>query len=100
MGFAVVVGELIEVTLDRQAAELLDAFEQSAVAEPAVTQCHRVSPGPDFILVVLVADMPAYDQLVQRLFTQDANVRNVKTFFSVRRAKFSTATLLPAPTTA
>jgi hypothetical protein len=25
---------------------------------------------------------------VQRLFTQDANVRNVKTYFSVRRAKF------------
>jgi Lrp/AsnC family leucine-responsive transcriptional regulator len=25
---------------------------------------------------------------VQRLFTQDANVRNVKTYFSVKRAKF------------
>jgi hypothetical protein len=32
--------------------------------------------------------MPAYDALVQRLFTQDANVRNVKAYFSVRRAKF------------
>jgi hypothetical protein len=32
--------------------------------------------------------MPAYHALVQRLFTQDANVRNVKTFFSVSRAKF------------
>ena len=35
-----------------------------------------------------VADMPAYHALVQRLFTQDANVRNVKAFFSVKRAKF------------
>ncbi|MCY7370968.1 MAG: Lrp/AsnC family transcriptional regulator, partial [Polaromonas sp.] len=26
--------------------------------------------------------------LSQRLFTQDANVRNVKTFFVVKRAKF------------
>jgi hypothetical protein len=25
---------------------------------------------------------------VQRLFTQDANVRNVKAYFSVKRAKF------------
>ena len=32
--------------------------------------------------------MPDYDALVQRLFTQDANVRNVKAFFSVKRAKF------------
>jgi hypothetical protein len=32
--------------------------------------------------------MPGYLQLAQRLFTSDANVRNVKAFFSVKRAKF------------
>ena len=80
---------VVEVTLDRQGAEHLDAFEQRAVAEAAVQQCWRVSPGPDFVLVVHAADMAAYDALVQRLFTQDANVRNVKAFFSVRRAKFA-----------
>jgi Lrp/AsnC family transcriptional regulator, leucine-responsive regulatory protein len=79
---------LVEVTLDRQGAEHLAAFEQRAVADTAVQQCYRVSPGPDFVLVLLVADMPAYHALVQRLFTQDANVRNVKAFFSVHRAKF------------
>jgi DNA-binding Lrp family transcriptional regulator len=79
---------LVEITLDRQGAEHLDAFEQRAVAEPAVQQCWRVSPGPDFVLVLRVAGMPAYHALVQRLFTQDANVRNVKAYFSVKRAKF------------
>jgi len=86
---------VVEVTLDRQGAEHLEAFEQRAVAEAAVQQCWRVSPGPDFVLVVHAADMAAYDALVQRLFTQDANVRNVKAFFSVRRAKFVTAVSLP-----
>ena len=79
---------LVEVTLDRQGAEHLEAFEQRAVAEVAVQQCWRVSPGPDFVLVVNSADMAAYHALVQRLFTQDANVRNVKAYFSVKRAKF------------
>jgi Lrp/AsnC family transcriptional regulator, leucine-responsive regulatory protein len=79
---------LVEITLDRQGAEHLDAFEARAVAEGAVQQCWRVSPGPDFVLVLWVADMPAYHALVQRLFTQDANVRNVKAFFGVKRAKF------------
>jgi hypothetical protein len=32
--------------------------------------------------------MPAYQALTQRLFTVDANVRNVKAFFSVKRSKF------------
>ena len=77
-----------EVTLETQGAEHLLAFEARAIAESAVQQCHRVSPGPDFILVLWLADMPAYHALVQRLFTADANVRNVKAFFSVHRAKF------------
>jgi DNA-binding Lrp family transcriptional regulator len=79
---------LVEVTLDRQGAEHLQAFEQRAVAEAAVQQCWQVSPGPDFVLVVAVADMPAFQAFTQRLLTQDANVRNVKTYFSVKRAKF------------
>ena len=88
---------IVEVTLDAQGAEHLAAFEARAVAEVPVQQCHRVSPGPDFILVLQVPDMAAYHGLVQRLFTQDANVRNVKTFFSVHRAKFEPAIALPSP---
>lgn len=80
---------LVEVQLDRQGAEHLDAFEALAVADAAVQQCWRVSPGPDFLLVLWVADMAAYNAAVQRLFTQQANVRNVKTFFALKRAKFA-----------
>ena len=79
---------LVEVQLDRQGAEHLDAFETLAVADAAVQQCWRVSPGPDFMLVLWVADMAAYNAALQRLFTQHANVRNVKTFFALKRAKF------------
>jgi Lrp/AsnC family transcriptional regulator, leucine-responsive regulatory protein len=89
---------IVEVTLDRQGAEHLLAFEARAVADAEVRQCYRVTPGPDFLLMLQVADMPAYHALVQRLFTQDANVRNVKAFFSVHRAKFEPGLALPSPT--
>jgi Lrp/AsnC family transcriptional regulator, leucine-responsive regulatory protein len=79
---------LVEVQLDRQGVEHLDAFEAIAVADAAVQQCWRVSPGPDFVLVLWVADMAAYNAASARLFTQQANVRNVKTFFATKRAKF------------
>lgn len=88
---------ILEITLDRQGAEHLDAFEALALQEAAVQQCWRVSPGPDFVLVVQVADMPAYHALSQRLLTQHANVRNIKAFFSVKRAKFDTRIPLPLP---
>ena len=85
---------IVEITLDRQGAEYLDAFELRVVADAAVQQCYRVSPGPDFILMVHLADMPHYLALTQRLFTGDANVRNVKAFFSTKRAKFQPKVLL------
>lgn len=81
---------IVEVSLDRQDSTSLMLFEKKAVAEPLVQQCWRVSPGPDFILVMAAADMPGYLELSQRLFTQDMNVRNVKSFFSIKRAKFGT----------
>ena len=81
---------IVEITLDRQDAAALDGFEARVAPDTAVQQCYRVSPGPDFVLVVHTRDMPGYLALSQRLFTDDANVRNVKAFFATRRAKFET----------
>ncbi len=82
---------VVEITLDRQDAESLNQFEVRVAADPGVQQCYRVSPGPDFVLVIHAAHMPAYQELAQRLFNTDANVRNVKAFFSVKRSKFGAA---------
>lgn len=86
---------IVEITLDRQGAEALEAFEQRVGADDTVQQCYRVSPGPDFVLVVHARDMPDYLALAQRLFTSDANVRNVKAFFSLKRSKFGVRVPLP-----
>lgn len=87
---------IVEISLDRQGAEFLDAFETHALPFAEVQQCYRVSPGPDFVLVLQVADMAAYAELAQRLFSAHANVRNVKAFFSVKRGKFSPALAIPS----
>lgn len=85
---------IIEVTLDQQAAEHLVAFETRMASEAAVMQCYRVSPGPDFVLVVEIADMQAYHSLAHRVFAGAANVRNVRTFFVTHCAKFEVNTPL------
>ena len=89
---------IVEITLDRQSQDALEAFENRVATDEAVQQCYRVSPGPDFCLVVHAAHMPDYLALAQRLFTSDANVRNVKAFFSLKRSKFGAR--LPLPPTA
>ena len=85
---------LVEITLDQQGAERQEAFEDRVAQDSAVQQCYRVSPEPDFVLVVHVATMPGYPALAQRLFTSDDNVRNVKAFFSTKRSKFEPKVLL------
>ncbi len=79
---------IVEITLDQQGDEHLSAFEQRVNKNTAVQQCYRTTPGPNFVLIVHVPDMPAYLALSQQLFTSDANVRNVKAFFSIKRSKF------------
>ena len=80
---------ILEVTLDRQDSATLERFEAALAGETAVQQCYRVSAGPDFVLIIHVADMPAYHALVQRALTAERAVRNVRAFFSVRRSKFA-----------
>jgi Lrp/AsnC family leucine-responsive transcriptional regulator len=81
---------IVEITLDHQGDEHQRAFEERVGQDRAVLQCYRVSPGPDFVLIVQVRDMPAYHALAHRLFTAEANVRNVRSFFAVQRSKFET----------
>ena len=85
---------ILEVTLDLQAAESFTQFERAIALESAVLQCYRVSSGPDFILITQVRDMPAYHALVHRALTAQMNVRNVRTFFSIRHSKFNTGIAL------
>ncbi|MCX9155471.1 Lrp/AsnC family transcriptional regulator [Niveibacterium sp. 24ML] len=87
---------IVEVTLDVQSTEHLQAFESAAAACRAVQQCYRVSSGPDFIVILQVPDMNAYQAAAHQLFSGSTNVRNVRTFFSVKRSKFEPAIQLPA----
>lgn len=82
---------IVEVTLDHQGAEEMRAFEVHVTAFGQVQQCYQVSSGPDFVLVVHATDMQAWQQWTQQALTSAHNIRNVRTFFSQRRAKFDPA---------
>jgi Lrp/AsnC family leucine-responsive transcriptional regulator len=87
--FAQGLTAVLEVSLVLQSAEALAQFETHVAAAPEVQQCYRVSSGIDFVLIVRVRDMPAYHAFVHRTLTAQANVRNVRSFFSVKRSKFA-----------
>ncbi|MEO8487120.1 MAG: Lrp/AsnC family transcriptional regulator [Betaproteobacteria bacterium] len=86
---------IVEVTLEPRTAETLDAFEDRATRDDAVQQCYRTASGPDFVLVATVGDMPSWHTFLQRLMTDELRVRNVRSHFVAKRAKFAPAIPLP-----
>jgi DNA-binding Lrp family transcriptional regulator len=77
----------VEVELVSETAADIDAAKRAFLAAPEVQQCYYVTGEVDFMLVVLVPSMAAYEALTRRLFFADANIRRFKTFVAMDRVK-------------
>lgn len=81
---------IVEIVLERMQEHLIVEFENKIRAEPAITQCYAISGDTDFLLIIVLDDMPAYMKLIRRLFVNDPNIRNFRSLFVLERPKFST----------
>lgn len=81
---------LVEVMLERERLDVVEGFKRAVAAEEAVTQCWLVTGDPDFVLVVRVPDMDAYERLTQRLFYANPNIAKYRTLVSISEVKFET----------
>ncbi len=80
----------LEVSLNNQSDEHMQAFETRMAREAEVMQCYFVSGEYDYFLVVHVVDMDAYYQFVRRVISGSGNVRHFQSRFPMKRAKFVT----------
>jgi DNA-binding Lrp family transcriptional regulator len=81
----------VEVEVESERAELIDALKQSFAAAPEVQQCYYVTGEADFVLVVLVPDMAHYERLTRRLFFDSGNVKKFRTFVAMDNVKSTLA---------
>jgi Lrp/AsnC family transcriptional regulator, leucine-responsive regulatory protein len=78
---------LVEVHVESERIDLLDATKARLAAAPEVQQCYYVTGDADFILVVTVPTMSAYEALTRRLFFENANVKRFRTLVVMDRVK-------------
>jgi DNA-binding Lrp family transcriptional regulator len=78
---------LVEVHVESERIDLLDATKIRFAATPEVQQCYYVTGDADFILVVTVPTMSAYEALTRRLFFENANVKRFRTLVVMDRVK-------------
>jgi Lrp/AsnC family leucine-responsive transcriptional regulator len=82
---------LVAVDLERERAVELERFKRKMLGLAEVQQCYYVTGQADFILVVLVRSMEAYDDFTRRALLEDDNVRSFVTTIVMERVKTGVA---------
>ena len=82
---------VVEVELLSETPAEIDAAKESFRSAPEVQQCYYVTGEADFVLVVVVASMSAYEDFTRRCFFQSGNVKKFRSFVSMDPVKRGTA---------
>lgn len=78
---------IVEIDLEREGTAELDGFAARMRACPVVQQCFYVTGPFDFIAVVVVRDMAAYDAFTREYLLSDPNVKSFTTHVAFSRIK-------------
>jgi DNA-binding Lrp family transcriptional regulator len=78
---------IVGVELERERADMLDAFRRTARADPNVQACYYVTGAADFVLVILARDMADFEAITRRLLFDNPNIRRFTTSVVMSRDK-------------
>lgn len=84
---------IVGVEMERERADMLDAFRRAACADPNVQHCYYVTGAADFILIVTARDMDDFQAFTRRLLFDNPNIRRFTT--SVVMARDKTSQIVP-----
>ncbi|MER8930988.1 Lrp/AsnC family transcriptional regulator [Mesorhizobium sp. M0859] len=79
---------VVTVELDRERLDLVDDFKRAMRAAKEVTQCYMVTGDADFVLIVAVKDVEAFDIFVRTKLYTNPNVRKFQSMIALDRVKF------------
>jgi DNA-binding Lrp family transcriptional regulator len=89
------VSVLVQVTLEKQIEPALETFEKAVRERPEVMECYLMTGDADYLLRVLVADVPAFERFILEFLSRVPGVGNIKSSFALKQVKYQTALPLP-----
>lgn len=89
------VNVLVQVTLEKQIEPALDTFERAVRERPEVMECYLMTGDADYLLRVLVPDVPAFERFILEFLSRVPGVGNIKSSFALKQVKYQTALPLP-----
>jgi Lrp/AsnC family leucine-responsive transcriptional regulator len=94
------VSVLVQVTLEKQIEPALETFEKAVRERPEVMECYLMTGDADYLLRVLVPDVPAFERFILQFLSRVPGVGNIKSSFALKQVKYQTALPLPHRETA
>jgi Lrp/AsnC family leucine-responsive transcriptional regulator len=94
------VSVLVQVTLEKQIEPALETFEKAVRERPEVMECYLMTGDADYLLRVLVPDVPAFERFILEFLSRVPGVGNIKSSFALKQVKYQTALPLPGESVA
>jgi len=89
----------IQVSLEKQVQTALGTFERAVLGRDEVMECYLMTGDADYLLRVVVADVPALERFIVDFLARIPGVGNIKSSFSLKQVKYKTALPLPQDAT-
>ena len=84
------VSVFVQVSLEKQADRALRAFEKAVLARPEVMECYLMTGDADYLLRVVVPDIPSFERFVLEHLTHISSVARVRSSFALKQVKYTT----------
>ncbi|MCB1389607.1 MAG: Lrp/AsnC family transcriptional regulator [Rhodobacteraceae bacterium] len=81
----------VEITLNGQSDEVLDAFERAVARIPDVLECHLMAGSADFLLKLMVEDTEDFARIHRQYLARLPGVAQMQSSFSLRTVVKTTA---------
>ena len=86
----------VQITLERQDNEDLEAFERAIANHAQIIQCHLMTGGYDYLLHLLVRDVEDYERIHRGVLTRLPGVARINSSFAIREVRRTTAAPIDA----
>ena len=81
----------VEITLQGQADELLDAFAREVARVPDIQECHLMAGTADYLLKILAQDTEDFARIHRQFLSRLPGVRQMQSSFALRTVVKTTA---------
>jgi Lrp/AsnC family leucine-responsive transcriptional regulator len=84
------VSVFIQIRLEKQVERALEVFEAAIGKYPEVMECYLMTGDADYLIRVVVPDVPALERFIVDELSKIPGVANIRSSFALKQVKYKT----------